>query len=59
MKDLAAIIRSDSGVNTVFGLDIEGQGINDVIFQDRQIDSIKGRLLHADLRRIAKGEKWK
>ncbi len=57
LKDLAAIIRSDSGVNTVFGLDIEGQGINDVIFQDRQIDAVRGRLIHADLRRFAKGEK--
>ena len=57
LSELAAIIRSDSGVNTVFSLDIEGEGINDVIFQDRQIDAVKGRLIHADLRRFAKGEK--
>ena len=57
LKDLAAIIRTDSGVNTVFALDIDGEGVNDVIFQDRQIDPIKGRLVHADLRRFAKGEK--
>ena len=57
LKDLAAIIRTDTGVNTVFSLDIEGEGINDVIFQDRQIDPIRGRLIHADLRRFAKGEK--
>ena len=57
LKDLAAIIRTDSGVNTVFSLDIEGEGINDVIFQDRQIDPVRGRLVHADLRRFAKGEK--
>ncbi|HRA40301.1 MAG TPA: hypothetical protein PK108_07070, partial [Pyrinomonadaceae bacterium] len=25
LKDLAAIIRSDSGINTVFSLDIEGE----------------------------------
>lgn len=56
LKDLAAIIRSDSGVNTLFSLDLAGD-INDVIFQDRQIDPLKGRLIHADLRRIAKGEK--
>lgn len=56
LKDLAAIIRTDSGVNTVFSLDIAGD-VSDVIFQDRQIDPIKGRLIHADLRRIAKGEK--
>ena len=49
LKDLAAIIRTDSGVNTVFALDIEGEGINDVIFQDRQIHAVHGRLIHADL----------
>ena len=57
LKDLAAILRTDTGVNTVFSLDIAGEGINDVIFQDRQIDAVKGRLLHADLRRFARGEK--
>jgi large subunit ribosomal protein L25 len=57
LKDLAAIIRTDTGVNTVFSLDIPGEGVNDVIFQDRQIDVIRGRLIHADLRRFARGEK--
>lgn len=57
LRDLAAIIRTESGVNTLFSLDIAGVGINDVIFQDRQIDALKGRLVHADLRRIALGEK--
>ena len=57
LADLAAILRTDTGVNTVFGLDIEGEGINDVIFQDRQIHAVHGRMLHADLRRFAKGEK--
>ncbi len=57
LKDLAAILRTDAGVNTVFSLDVEGEGVNDVIFQDRQIDVLKGRLIHADLRMFAKGEK--
>jgi large subunit ribosomal protein L25 len=57
LKELAAILRSDSGVNTVFGLDVDGDGTHDVIFQDRQVDPIRGRLIHADLRRFAKGEK--
>ena len=57
LKDLAAILRTDTGVNTVFSLDIPGVGVNDVIFQDRQIDPIRGRLIHADLRRFARGEK--
>lgn len=56
IKDLAAILRTDAGVNTVFSLDVDGD-VNDVIFQDRQIDPIQGRLIHADLRRFAKGEK--
>lgn len=57
LKDLAAVLRTEAGVNTVFSLEIAGDGTHDVIFQDRQIDPIKGRLIHADLRRFAKGEK--
>ena len=57
LKDLAAILRSDTGQNTIFTIDMAGEGANDVIFHDRQIDPIRGRLMHADLRRLAKGEK--
>jgi len=57
LKDLAAVLRTDAGVNTVFTLDVTGEGAGDVIFQDRQIDPVRGRLIHADLRRLAKGEK--
>ena len=57
LKDLAAILRSDTGQNTIFTIDMAGEGTNDVIFHDRQIDPIRGRLIHADLRRLAKGEK--
>lgn len=57
LSDLAAVLRSDSGVNTVFSMDIDGYGETDVIFHDRQIHPVKGTLMHADLRRIAKGEK--
>jgi large subunit ribosomal protein L25 len=56
-KELAAILRSDAGANTLFTLDIDGIGESRVIFQDRQIDPIHGRLIHADLRRLAVGEK--
>lgn len=55
-KELAAILRSDTGANTLFTLDIDGNESR-VIFQDRQIDPVHGRLMHADLRRLAKGEK--
>ena len=57
IKDLAAIIRSDTGANTLFTLKVEGHEESRVIFQDRQIDPVSGRLVHADLRRLSKGEK--
>lgn len=56
VAELAAILRTDAGANTLFSLDIAGD-VSDVIFQDRQVHPVKGRLIHADLRRIAKGEK--
>jgi large subunit ribosomal protein L25 len=57
LSDLAAVLRSDTGANTVFSLEVAGVETTDVIFQDRQVDPLKGRLLHADLRRLVKGEK--
>jgi large subunit ribosomal protein L25 len=57
LSDLAAVLRSGTGQHTVFSLDIEGTGATDVIFQDRQIDPIRGRMIHADLRRLVAGEK--
>ncbi len=56
LRELAAILRTTTGVNTVFSLDVAG-ATDDVIFQDRQIDAVTGRLVHADLRRFSKGEK--
>jgi large subunit ribosomal protein L25 len=57
LAELAAVLRSASGHNTVFSLDIDGVGATDVIFQDRQIDPVRGRMIHADLRRLVAGEK--
>jgi large subunit ribosomal protein L25 len=57
LRDLAAILRSDSGRNTIFSLEIEGLGASEVMFHDRQIDPLRGRLVHADFRRLVKGEK--
>ena len=57
LRELAAVLRTETGHNTVFSLDVAGIGASDVIFQDRQIDPLKGRLVHADLRRLSKGEK--
>ena len=57
LSELAAILRSESGHNSIFTLDIEGVGASEVMFQDRQIDPVRGRLVHADLRRLVRGQK--
>jgi large subunit ribosomal protein L25 len=57
LSDLAAILRSESGRNTIFTIDVEGVGASEVMFHDRQIDPIRGRLIHADLTRLVKGQK--
>jgi large subunit ribosomal protein L25 len=57
LAELAAILRSDSGRNTIFTIDVEGIGVSEVMFHDRQIDPVKGRLIHADLTRLVKGQK--
>jgi large subunit ribosomal protein L25 len=56
-RDLAAILRSESGRNTIFTIEVDGMGTSEVMFHDRQIDPIKGRLIHADLARLVKGQK--
>ncbi|HEU0254182.1 MAG TPA: 50S ribosomal protein L25, partial [Pyrinomonadaceae bacterium] len=56
-RDLAAILRSESGRNTIFTIEVEGLGASEVMFHDRQIDPVKGRLIHADLTRLVKGQK--
>jgi len=57
LRELAAILRSDTGHNTIFTLDVEGVGAHQVLFLDRQIDPLHGRLMHADLRRLVRGQK--
>lgn len=57
LKELAAILRSDTGRNTIFTLEVEGVGPSEVMFHERQIDPIRGRLIHADFRRLVSGEK--
>ncbi len=56
LAELAAILRSHSGSNTVFTLDVEGIGASEVLFQDRHIDPVKSRLIHADLKRLVRGQ---
>ncbi len=57
LRELAAILRSESGRNSIFTLDIEGVGTSEVMFHDRQIDPVKSRLIHADFTRLVKGQK--
>jgi large subunit ribosomal protein L25 len=56
-RELAAILRSDTGRNTIFTLDVDGVEASEVMFIDRQIDPVRGRLIHADFKRLVKGEK--
>ena len=57
LSDLAAILRSEAGRNTIFTVEVEGFGESEVMFHDRQIDPVRGRLIHADLTRLVKGQK--
>ena len=50
-KAVNQILRSTSGHNTIFNVDIQGQ-LAPVMIVDWQNDPIKGRLLHIDLKRI-------
>lgn len=54
-KEIANILRSGSGHNTIFKLALphaDGEPAN-VIIKDYQVDPVKGRLLHADLLRLS------
>lgn len=57
LAELAAVLRSGAGRNTILTLDIEGVEASEVMFSDRQIDPIRGRLIHADFQRLVRGEK--
>jgi large subunit ribosomal protein L25 len=52
-KVITKILYSDSGHNTIFNLTIEGHGDEKAMIVDWQNEPIKGKLLHADLKRIA------
>jgi large subunit ribosomal protein L25 len=57
LRDLAAILRSDTGFNTILTLEVEGLGTSEVMFRERQIDPVRGRLIHADFKRLVSGQK--
>jgi len=57
-KEIANILRSDTGHNTIFKLALPNGGGEPatVIIKDWQVDPVKGRLLHADLLRLSMTE---
>ncbi|PYP90191.1 MAG: 50S ribosomal protein L25 [Blastocatellia bacterium AA13] len=52
-RDIANILRSDTGHNTIFKIALPGGEPTTVIIKDWQVDPLKGRLLHADLKRLS------
>lgn len=51
---LIDILRSDSGVNTIFELQLKGSQSNEnVMVKDYQLEPVEHKLLHADLIRVA------
>ncbi len=56
-RHLLEIIRSESGVNTIFQVNLEGtERRRHVMIKDFQVDPVKGLLMHADLVRIQMDE---
>jgi len=51
-KEITTILRSASGENTLFDLDLAGQK-RKVILKEFQLEPVKGRLLHADFYEVA------
>jgi len=52
-KALMAILTSQSGVNTLISLKLEGSGATRVLVKEYQLDPVKHELLHADFYRVA------
>ena len=51
-KEITKILKSKSGHNTIFNLDIKGVENSPVMIVDWLLDPIKDNILHADLKRI-------
>ena len=51
-KQVAGILRSEAGHNTIFTVKLPG-GEHKAILKDWQVDPVKGSLLHVDLLRVA------
>jgi large subunit ribosomal protein L25 len=51
-REIVKIMRSNTGLNTIFHLAIAGGETTAVMIVDRQVDPIKSTILHADLKRV-------
>src|SRR5271170_460853 len=51
-KFISQILRSSTGHNTIFNLDVAGGETTPVMVVDEQYDPVKSNLLHVDLKRI-------
>ncbi len=58
-KQILRILHSESGHNTIFDVDVEGQGVAKAMIVDWQYEPIRDSLLHIDLKRIALDKKMK
>jgi len=52
-KQVGKILRSESGHNTIFTVQVVGGGEEKAMVKDWQVDPVSGSLLHVDLLRIA------
>ena len=51
--DIKTVLRSQTGQNTIFTVNIEGAGQRSAMVKDYQLDPLKGKLIHVDLLEIA------
>jgi large subunit ribosomal protein L25 len=56
---ISEILRSESGHNAIFTLDIRGKAPARVMLRDWQVDPIHGHLLHVDMVRVARDTRLK
>jgi len=52
-KQVARILRSETGHNTIFTVQVQGGAEEKAMLKDWQVDPVSGSLLHVDLLRIA------
>ena len=52
-KQVARILRSETGRNTIFSVQVAGGADEKAMLKDWQVDPVSGKLLHVDLLRIA------